>query len=181
MFRFLLVAALVGCCAAVNHCNVNKTECGYLNNRQCPDPLSSHDSSLNTCCRKDNIGCYTACCSESSTVLGIILFVVFLSCCCVFVIIPCVVCFAFGARVFRRDRRNNNGPLERVPTLETPPAYNTTAPPPPAYPYATANSYQVASIKEQVANKPPSYSTSAPMPEPPQYTQQHQPAKQSDC
>eukprot|EP00049_Salpingoeca_infusionum_P000819 m.42614 g.42614 ORF g.42614 m.42614 type:complete len:277 (+) comp10709_c0_seq4:166-996(+) len=46
-------------------CNTNRPECGFLNNRQCPDPSSAHPTHLDTCCSFDRLGCATACCASS--------------------------------------------------------------------------------------------------------------------
>ncbi|EGD75201.1 hypothetical protein PTSG_06854 [Salpingoeca rosetta] len=90
MARLAACAALLSvlCCsssfvAAEEQCNVDRPECGFLNNRQCPDPASGHPSHLNRCCQKDSLGCYTACCADyfGSSIATVVVMAVFLTFC----------------------------------------------------------------------------------------------------
>lgn len=62
----------------IDFCNVNMTEtCGPLADRKCPDVFSGHPDNLDTCCRPNSQGCFTACCASTNSrppavVLGLV-------------------------------------------------------------------------------------------------------------
>eukprot|EP01147_Barroeca_monosierra_P007778 gene7776-638_t len=92
---------LIAHIAVADECNVDREDCGFLNNRQCPDPTSGHPSHLTRCCDRNPQGCLTACCADyyAGTSTMIIVVTIFLSFCL------CCPIFAFCCRQFARIRQ----------------------------------------------------------------------------